>query len=505
MILPSQPTRHNKEVQRGEVFRRIDTGASLPRNRPQGVSPRSESPVAGWSLLTSGRAVGTLAVVIRFPVYAAHLPHIASRNHRLPMDRPLRGKDFQIEKAVKQRTRKGETMKRNMISFCTFAAVTLFSSGLAAAENASATVPKGDLSAHGFEGSKIYPGTKRTYTLYVPKQYDPAKPACVYVSQDGVLYNAPAVFDQLIHEKAMPVTVGVFVTPGNAAGRNNRSFEYDAMTDDYVRFLSDELLPYVAKTHKLNLSTDGNDRAIAGISSGGICSFTAAWERPDAFRRVFSNVGSFGAHRGGYVYPILVRKVEPKPIRVFLQDGSNDLKFTYGDWWLANQEMEQALTFAGYEVAHSWDHGGHEATYATKIFPEVMRWLWKDWPKPIKAGAGSPNLQQIVLPGESWKPVAGRYRDATSPTANAKGEVFFCDAPANKIYKIGLSGDVRDFRHGLPPCRWFGVWPERTALCNRRRSNSVLRRRRQGRRGRQGHPRPSPCRRLQRQCLCDQP
>jgi sugar lactone lactonase YvrE/enterochelin esterase-like enzyme len=336
-------------------------------------------------------------------------------------------------------------MKRTMSSLCTFAAITLFSSGFAAAENASTTVPKGDLSTHEFTGSKIFPGTNRVYTLYVPKQYDPAKPACVYVSQDGVLYNAPAVFDQLIHEKAMPVTVGVFVTPGNAAGRANRSFEYDAMTDDYARFLSDELLPYVAKTHHLNLSTDGNDRAIAGCSSGGICSFTAAWERPDLFRRVFSNVGSFGAHRGGYVYPILVRKVEPKPIRVFLQDGSNDLKFTFGDWFLANQEMEQALTFAGYEVAHSWDKGAHEVTYATKVFPEAMRWLWKDWPQPIKAGAGSPNLREIVLPGEGWKPVAGRYQDTTSPAANARGEVFFCDAPANKIYKIGPGGEVGDF------------------------------------------------------------
>ncbi len=138
-------------------------------------------------------------------------------------------------------------MKRNLISLCTLVAVALLSSGLAAAEDLSAAVPKGDLSSHEFSGSKIYPGTKRTYTLYVPKQYDPAKPACVYVSQDGVLYNAPAVFDQLIHEKAMPVTVGVFVTPGNAAGRSNRSFEYDAMTDDYVRFLSDELLPCVAR------------------------------------------------------------------------------------------------------------------------------------------------------------------------------------------------------------------------------------------------------------------
>ncbi len=336
-------------------------------------------------------------------------------------------------------------MKRIMSSLCAFVAVTLLPSGLAAAENASTAVPKGDLSTHEFAGSKIFPGTKRVYTLYVPKQYDPAKPACVYVSQDGVLYNAPAVFDQLIHEKAMPVTVGLFVTPGNAAGRANRSFEYDAMTDDYVRFLSDELLPYVAQTHRLNLSTDGNDRAIAGCSSGGICSFTAAWERPDAFRRVFSNVGSFGAHRGGYVYPILVRKVEPKPIRVFLQDGSNDLNFTYGDWWLANQEMEHALAFSGYEVAHSWDQGGHETVYATKVFPEAMRWLWKDWPQPIKAGAGSPNLQQIVLPGEGWKSVARCYQDTTSPAANAQGEVFFCDAPANKIFKIERSGNVRDF------------------------------------------------------------
>jgi sugar lactone lactonase YvrE/enterochelin esterase-like enzyme len=336
-------------------------------------------------------------------------------------------------------------MKRNLSSLCTLVAMALLSAGFAAAQNASAPVPKGTLSSHEFTTSRIFPGTRRGYTLYVPKQYDPAKPACVYVSQDGVCYNAPAVFDQLIHEKAMPVTVGVFVTPGDTAGRNNRSFEYDSMTDDYVRFLSEELLPYVAKEHKLNLSTDGNDRAIAGSSSGGICAFTAAWERPGAFRRVFSSVGSFGAHRGGYVYPILVRKVEPKPIRVFLHDGSNDLRFTYGNWWLANQEMEEALRFSGYEVEHFWDQGGHDFTGATKIFPQAMRWLWKDWPQPIKAGAGSPNLQQIALPGEGWKPVAGRYQDATSPTANAKGEVFFCDGPADTIYKIGPSGEVRGF------------------------------------------------------------
>jgi sugar lactone lactonase YvrE/enterochelin esterase-like enzyme len=333
-----------------------------------------------------------------------------------------------------------------MLRLYALVAVTVLAPSYAlAAEQAPAAIPEGDLSTHPFNQSRVFPGTSRTYTLYVPKQYDPAKPACVYVGQDGVGFNAPAVFDQLIHEKAMPVTVGVFVTPGKAPGRANRSFEYDSMTDDYVRFLTDELLPYIAKTHKLNLSTDGNDRAIAGTSSGGICAFTAAWERPDAFRRVFSNVGSFGAHRGGYVYPILVRKVEPKPIRVFLQDGTNDLKFAYGDWFLANQEMEQALTFAGYEVAHSWDNGRHEMKYATKIFPDVMRWLWKDWPKPIQAGAGSPHHQKLLLPGEPWKTVSCHYEDTTSPTANAQGEVFFCDAPADKTYKIGLNGKVGVF------------------------------------------------------------
>jgi enterochelin esterase-like enzyme len=141
-----------------------------------------------------------------------------------------------------------------MLRFCTLVAVTVLASGYAlAAEQTPAAIPKGDLSSYTFNQSRIFPGTKRTYTLYVPKQYDPAKPACVHVGQDGIGFNAPAVFDQLIQERSMPVTVGVFVTPGNASGRANRSFEYDSMTDDYVRFLTDELLPYIAKTHKLNL------------------------------------------------------------------------------------------------------------------------------------------------------------------------------------------------------------------------------------------------------------
>ena len=198
----------------------------------------------------------------------------------------------------------------------------------------------------------------------------------------------------------MPVTIGVFVMHGRvkavqpgALDRFNRSFEYDGLGDDYARFLLEELLPEVEKQttsdgRPIRLSNDGNDRGIGGSSSGAICAFTAAWERPDAFRRVFSAIGTYVGLRGGNVYPTLIRKYEPKPIRIFLQDGSDDLNIYGGDWWMANQEMERALTFAGYEVNHVWGDGGHNGKHATEIFPDAMRWLWKDWPAPVKAGAG---------------------------------------------------------------------------------------------------------------------
>ena len=219
--------------------------------------------------------------------------------------------------------------------------------------------PRARFASTRFEQSKIFPGTVRDYWIYVPKQYDPAKPACLYVNQDGIQYRAPEVFDQLIHTKEMPVVIGVFVTPGRvkatsneALDRFNRSLEYDGLGPDYVRFLLDELLPEVEKKttadgRPIKLSRNGNDRAIAGASSGAICAFTAAWERPDSFRRVFSAIGTYVGLRGGNVYPTLIRKYEPKPIRIFLQDGSSDLNIYGGDWWMANQEMERAFRLRG--------------------------------------------------------------------------------------------------------------------------------------------------------------
>ncbi|WP_040549477.1 SMP-30/gluconolactonase/LRE family protein [Pedosphaera parvula] len=312
-------------------------------------------------------------------------------------------------------------------------------------------VPKGEVTKYTFAHSKIFPGTVRDYWVYVPKQYDAANPACLMVFQDGIQYQAPVVFDNLIAKKEMPVTIGVFIMHGrvladstNALDRFNRSYEYDGLGDNYVRFLMDELLPAVTK--KYNISTNGNDHAIAGASSGAICAFTAAWERPQQFSRVFSSIGTYVGLRGGNEYPTLIRKTEPKPIRIFLQDGSNDLNIYGGNWHLANLEMLSALEFSGYEVNHIWGDGSHNGKHATAIFPDAMRWLWKDYPAAITAGKDSKQpLMDILIPGEQWQLICSGYKFTEGPAANIKGEVFFTDIPNNRIHKIGLDGKVSVF------------------------------------------------------------
>ncbi|MGA2255657.1 MAG: alpha/beta hydrolase-fold protein, partial [Thermoguttaceae bacterium] len=317
---------------------------------------------------------------------------------------------------------------------------------------ATKAVPTGTLTKHTFNQSKVFPGTTRDYWVYVPAQYDGSKPACVHVEQDGLQFNMPAVFDRLIASGEMPVTIGVFVQPGvlkasstNALDRFNRSFEYDGLGDNYARFLLDELLPHIVKEQKLNLSTSGDDRSIGGSSSGAICAFTVAWERPDAFSRVLSAIGTYVGLRGGNEYPTLIRKTEPKPIRVFLQDGSADLNIYGGDWWMANQEMERALRYAGYEVNHIWGTDGHNGRDITEHLAAALRFLWKDWPAPVKAGAGSEQLKDILIPGEGWQLVGQGYKFTEGPAANAKGEVFFNDIPNSKTWKIGLGGEIGVF------------------------------------------------------------
>jgi gluconolactonase len=319
-----------------------------------------------------------------------------------------------------------------------------------------AGVPKGELIKLTYSNSKIFPGTWREYWIYVPAQYDPASPACLYVNQDGIQWKAPTVFDNLIHQKEMPVTIGVFINPGRVltkdaqAGldRFNRSYEYDGLGDAYVRFLLNEILPEVEKQktsdgRAIHLSKNGNDRAIGGSSSGAICAFTAAWERPEVFSRVFSAIGTYVGLRGGERYPTLVRKTEPKPLRIFLQDGSDDLNIFAGDWWKANESMERALVFSGYEVKHEWGQEGHSGKQGTAIFPDVMRWLWKDWPSAIKKGTTRNQMvTDLFAPGSDWELVGQGYDFTEGTASNAAGEVFFQDIKRSVTYKVALDGKL---------------------------------------------------------------
>ena len=315
-----------------------------------------------------------------------------------------------------------------------------------------AGVPEGSIEGpFNFNHSEIYPGTERQYWLYVPKQYDASKPACSIFVQDGLNrakgWKLPIVMDNLIYAKEMPVTIGVFITPGvvpalhsAAQARYNRSFEYDGMGDAYARFLIDEIIPEVKK--KYNLSDDPNDRALAGASSGGICAFTAAWERPDAFRRVLSTIGTYVNLRGGHLYPSLVRKTEPKPLRIFLQDGNSDLDIYAGSWWVANQDMLSALQFSGYDVKHVWGEGGHSGKHAAAIMPDAMRWLWRDYPEPIKNVGGKKRRTDLLIDGEDWELVSEGHQFTEGPAVDANGNVYFADVPKEEIFKIDADGKV---------------------------------------------------------------
>lgn len=336
-------------------------------------------------------------------------------------------------------------------------------------------VPQGKVTQHAYAKSKVFPGTERDYWVYVPAQYDGKEPACVMVFQDGGGfqnekggYRVPVVFDNLIHKKEMPVTIGVFVNPGvipaaegsakgtDAKGsaapplpRFNRSYEYDSPTDLYARFLVEELLPEATKG--LNVATGGNGRAICGGSSGGIAAWVAAWERPAEFSRVVSFIGSFTNLRGGHDAASLIRKTEGKPIRVFLQDGSNDLDIYSGSWWVGNNDVMAALRFAGYE--HQWvpGDGGHNGKHGGSLLPDALRFVWKDYPEPVAkptfAGAKDQrNVQgEVLVDGEEWRVVAEGLLGSEGPAADADGNVYFTEGRAGKIHKIGVDGKVSVF------------------------------------------------------------
>ena len=268
-------------------------------------------------------------------------------------------------------------------------------------------VPKGKVIGPLTLASDVFTNTTRHYWVYVPAQYDAKKPSCLMVFQDGQAfvrtnseYRVPYVFDNLIYRREMPVTIGVFINPGHTPeqpeststnwgdGINGRATEYNELNDRYAKLIVNELLPALEKDY--NISKNPDDRAIAGASSGAICAFTVAWQRPDQFRKVISTIGSFTNIRGGHAYPDLIRQSERKPLRVFLQDGLNDNRgrrrgtnsTAYDakrDWHAQNRLMAAALTEKGYDVNYCWGIGTHSNKQGGAMLPEMLRWLWRDY------------------------------------------------------------------------------------------------------------------------------
>jgi enterochelin esterase-like enzyme len=250
----------------------------------------------------------------------------------------------------------------------------------------------------------IYPGTVRDYWVSIPAQYESGQEAALLVFNDGAGYasptghsRVPTVLDNLIAQGDMPVTIGVYINPGivpparpNAVARRNRSFEYDTMSDRYARFLIEEFLPMVEREHEVTFTDDPDLRGVGGLSTGGIAAFTVAWERPDSFRRVVTYIGTFVNIRDGDQYPGIIRKTSSigRPIRVFMEDGDNDLNNLHGDWVLANQQMASALTFSGYENQLVVLSGGHSGNHGGTILPEALRWLFRDWDEAGEPGNG---------------------------------------------------------------------------------------------------------------------
>jgi len=263
-------------------------------------------------------------------------------------------------------------------------------------------VPPGEMHGPFQLPSHAYPGTLHDYWVYVPAQYDGKTPVALMVFQDGQAFKnpegdirAPTVIDNLIVRREIPVMITVFINPGRTPEQpmatpaewgdrsSNRPTEYNTLDDKYARVVVDELLPVIYREY--NVSRDPEQHGIGGSSSGAIAAFTVAWERPDVFRKVLSNVGSFVNLRGGDAYADIVKQARKKPIRIYLVDGRNDNRGrpdapydARKDWFLQNLRLKNALQAKGYDLNYSWGIQRHGQAMLRTVFPDMMRWLWRD-------------------------------------------------------------------------------------------------------------------------------
>jgi sugar lactone lactonase YvrE len=373
-------------------------------------------------------------------------------------------------------------------------------------------VPAGTVTKHMLAPGKFFPGTPHNYQVYVPAQYDAGRPIAYMIFLDGSGYagngvRVPVVLDNLIAKRDVPPMVAVFVDPGvmpalsdQAQNRYERIFEYDSLTPRFASFLIEELVPEVARTHHLNLSTEASDHGIAGISTGGVGAFVAAWNRPDQFRRVITWVGSFGNFRGADRLPGLIRRTEPRPIRVFMQTGRQDLVNYAGSWYLQNPLMAAALEFAGNDVKIELGEDGHSNRHGASILPDTLRWLWRGYPQPITAGepqpgagrglfaqlvprrelvppppptpppppaAGAPAagrgagprgaVYALIARDKLWEQVGDTYPSVASPAVDKDGNVFFADPASGRIYKSSPARTVSVFKENTRGARTLRV------------------------------------------------
>ena len=337
----------------------------------------------------------------------------------------------------------------------------LLQASAAATALAQTPSPKGTVTKYGIKSVKNFPGATYDYWVYVPSVPAPATGYALMVFFDGAgfinetgRFKSADVFDKLIASGDMPPTLGLFINPGvlppldptTQMARYNRSYEYDGLGDRNAKFLIDEVLPEVAKLHKI--TSDPSLRGIGGSSSGAIAAFTVAWNRPDSFRRVLSYIGSYVNLRGGDGYADIVRKTEPKPLRVFLQDGSADLNIYSGSWWLANQTLASALEYSGYETMFAKGTDGHNSNHSSKIFVESLQWTWLNWKQPIVASKGSGKSErhfvtEFLDPAHDWEEMSSGHGFTEGPAVDKDGNVYFTDVRADKIHKIDhASGKV---------------------------------------------------------------
>lgn len=326
---------------------------------------------------------------------------------------------------------------------------------------AFAAEPKGEMLSFTLDNSSIYPGTSRSISVYVPKEYLGTAPACLLVRMDGNGHNLPSIMDELIAEGSMPVTIAIFITAGQvrdgegAVLRYNRSNEFDRMTPTWAEFIENEVIPYVeglttADGRRIMISRRAADRMINGDSSGGIAAFNAAWQRPDLYSRVYSIVGTFVPMRGGDTFPTLIRKSEPKALRVFLQDNDKDSwNQVFGSWYEYNLLMASALQYAGYDARFQWDPGRHSGTNGGRIMKDVLRYMWAGWPQEVEVRFGDNELiNSLIIPGEDWKPCVSMSAAPTTEATYPGGAYVAHAKPHTNCVMTtlsGVSGSGQDF------------------------------------------------------------